>query len=354
MSSYEPEGAATTVARPSVDLRTSWLGIPLAHPLVASASPLSKTLDGIRQLEDAGASAIVMFSLFEEEIEREAHALDHYLEFGAESHPEAIRYTPDVIEYGPGPEGYVDLIRRAKAAVDVPIIASLNGATPGGWTRYAHALEEAGADALELNLYHVPTDPTITGAEIERRYLEVVKSVRAQVRVPLAVKLGSNLSAPANVAAQLVGAGADGLVLFNRFYQPDLDLEALEVVPHLVLSDSDELRLPLRWVAILFGRVQADLAITSGVHGHIDVLKGMMAGARVTMVASELLKNGVGRIGPIVEDVRAWMIEHEYDSIAQMQGSLSQARAADPDAFERANYMRVLASWRPDTTGQLV
>ncbi|MFO7544445.1 MAG: dihydroorotate dehydrogenase-like protein [Trueperaceae bacterium] len=353
MSSYEPEGAATAVAATMVDVRTSWLGIPLAHPLVASASPLSKTLDGIRQLEDAGASAIVMFSLFEEEIEREARALAHYMEFGAESNPEAIRYTPEVVEYGPGPEAYVDLIRRAKAAVDVPIIASLNGATPGGWTRYAHALEEAGADALELNLYHVPTDPGVTGAEIERRYLEVVKSVRAQVQVPLAVKLGSNLSAPANVAAQLVGAGADGLVLFNRFYQPDLDLETLEVVPHLVLSDSDELRLPLRWVAIMFGRVQADLAITSGVHGHIDVLKGMMAGARVTMVASELLRNGVGRIGHIVEDMRAWMIDHEYDSIAQMQGSLSQARAADPEAFERANYMRVLASWRPDTTGQL-
>lgn len=354
MSSFEPEGSASAVADTAVELGTSWLGLPLKHPVVASASPLSKTLDGIRQLEDAGASAIVMFSLFEEEIEREARALDHYLEFGAESHAEAIRYTPDVIRYGPGPDKYVDLVARAKEAVDVPVIASLNGASPGGWTHYARVLEEAGADAIELNLYHVPTDPAVSGAEVERRYLDVVTSVREQVRVPLAVKLGSNLSAPAHVAQQLATAGANGLVLFNRFYQPDLDLDALEVVPHLVLSRSDELRLPLRWVAILHGRVPVDLAITSGVHGHVDVLKAMMAGARVTMLASELLRHGVGRIGQIVEDVRAWMVEHEYASIAQMQGSLSQAKAADPEAFERANYMRILASWRPDTTGQLL
>lgn len=338
----------------SIDLRTRYLGLELKHPLVPSASPLSQTLDGIRRMEDAGASAVVMYSLFEEQIEHESLSLEHYMTYGSESYAEALSYFPEPQDYNVGPDGYLELVRAAKEAVDIPIIGSLNGASPGGWTRYARLIQEAGADALELNVYHLPTDPSVSGEDVERLYFDVLRDVREMVSIPLTVKLSPYFSSMANMAQRLARAGADGLALFNRFYQPDFDLEALEVGPHLVLSSSDELRLPLRWIAILYGRVQADFALTTGVHSHLDVLKGLMAGASVTMVASELLRSGVWRLTDILEDLKAWMVEREYASVNQMQGSMSQQHVADPEAFERANYMRTLQSFRFDPTGLLV
>jgi dihydroorotate dehydrogenase (fumarate) len=336
------------------DLSTTYLGLKLKHPVVPSASPLSQTLDGIRRLEDAGASAIVMYSLFEEQIEGESHLLDHYLTYGAESYAEAVNYFPEMDRYNVGPDAYLELLRSAKAAVDIPIIGSLNGTTAGGWVEYARLMQEAGADALELNIYYVATDPMWRGEEVERMYLDVVRSVKAQVSVPVAVKVGPYFSSFANMAKQFRDAGADALVLFNRFYQPDFDLERLSVTPNLVLSNRNELRLPLRWVAILYGRVDVDLAITSGVHTYEDVIKGVMAGANVTMMASELLRSGVWRIREIVDEMTRWMTEREYESVEEMRGSMSQKNVAEPSAFERANYMKVLQSWRFDPTGMLL
>lgn len=336
------------------DLSTSYLGIKLAHPLVASASPLSYTLDGIRRLEDAGVAAVVMYSLFEEQIEQESHALHHYLEYGTHSYAEALDYFPQPDQFNVGPHEYLELLRKAKEATQIPIMGSLNGVSSGGWIEYARMMQEAGADAIELNLYYLPTDPTLTGLEVEEMYLDVVRDVSQSVTIPIAVKVGPYFSNFTHMAARFVQAGASGLVLFNRFYQPDFDLEHLEVTPNLVLSRADELRLPLTWIAILYGRIQADFAITSGVHSHLEVLKGMMAGAKVAMMASELLKNGVERVGAILQDLQTWMQEHEYESIRQMQGSMSQKHVANPDAFERGNYMKVLRSWRPDPTGRLI
>jgi dihydroorotate dehydrogenase (fumarate) len=330
-----------------MDLSTRYLGLSLKHPIVPSASPLGRTLGSIRRLEDAGAAAIVLPSLFEEQISQAGLRLDHYLSFGAESFAEALTYLPELGRYRVGPEDYLELILRAKEVVDVPIIGSLNGVSVGGWIEYARAIEQAGADALELNMYYLPTDPRLSGEAVEDMYLDVFREVRRHVSIPVAVKLSPFLSSIANIAMRMARAGADGLVLFNRFYQPDFDIEQLEVVPHIVLSKSEDLRLPLRWVAILYGRVPVDFAITSGVHTCDDALKGLMAGARVTMMASELLQRGVQRIGEIVEEISSWLEVHEYESIAQMQGSLSQQHAADPDGFERANYMKALQSWRP-------
>jgi dihydroorotate dehydrogenase (fumarate) len=320
---------------------------------VPSASPLSRSVEHICQLEDAGAAAIVMYSLFEEEITHESHQLDHYLSYGSNSFAESLSYFPDMAAATIGAEEYLNLIGRAKRVVDIPIIASLNGVSSGGWTDYARKIEEAGADALELNIYYIPTDIGMPGAEVEQMYLDVVGDVKRSVSIPVAVKLSPYFSATANMAYRLADAGADALVLFNRFYQPDFDLENLEVVPHLVLSNPYEMRLPLRWVAILYGRVPVDFAITSGVHTHEDVLKGLMAGAKVTMMASELLQNGLGRIDEILRGMLIWMEEREYESVFQMQGSMSQQSVAEPAAFERANYMKVLQSWRPDPAGQL-
>ena len=336
-----------------MDLTTRYMGLTLKHPVVPSASPLSKNLDSIRALEDSGASAVVMYSLFEEQINEESQILDHYLTYGAESHAEAVSYFPDMAHYNVGPDAYLELVRAAKTAISVPVIASLNGVSKGGWTSFARQIQSAGADALELNVYYIPTDPDLTGAEVERMYVDVLKEVKAAVTIPVAIKLGPYFSSTANMARQFSAAGADALVLFNRFYQPDFDLEALEVVPHLALSTSDELKVPLRWAAILSGRVPVDLAITSGVHTPADVLKAVMAGASVVQVASELLHHGSGRIAELVEGVRAWGEEREYESIAQMCGSMSQRNVAEPAAFERANYMKVLASWRPDPTSRL-
>ena len=324
------------------DLTTTYLGFHLKNPLVASASPLSKKLDTVRRIEDAGAAALVMYSLFEEQITHESQELDHYLERGTHSFAEALTYFPDLDYHNLGTEPYLEHLHQIKQAVNIPVIGSLNGISTGGWVEYAHRIEQAGADALELNIYYLPTDPDLTGAELEEDYVQLVKDVRAKVKLPIAVKLSPYFTALPNLAKRIVEAGADGLVLFNRFYQPDFDLEELEVVPNLVLSTSHELRLPLRWIAILYGRIQADFALTSGVHTAQDVLKAMMAGANVAMMTSTLLENGVGRIMHILTDLQEWMEEHEYESIEQMRGSMSQQAVTEPAAFERANYIRAL------------
>jgi dihydroorotate dehydrogenase (fumarate) len=325
-----------------IDLSTRYLGLRLASPLVASASPLSESVDAIRAMEDAGAAAVVLSSLFEEQIVSESDALDRYLSSGADSHAEAAGYFPDIHDYRLGPDAYLEHIRRAKAAVDIPIVASLNGVSTGGWVTFAQEMQQAGADALELNIFYVPTDPRLTGAAVEQMYEDVVRDVRASVTIPLAVKLGHAFSALAHVARRLDRTGVNGLVLFNRFYLPDFDLERLEVVPRLTLSSSWELLLRLHWVAILHGHVGADLAVTGGVHEAEDVLKAMMAGARVAMMTSALLRHGIPHLGRVRAALLAWMEAHEYASIAEMQGSMSYRSVREPSAFERANYMKVL------------
>lgn len=336
-----------------MDLTTTYLGLTLRNPIVPSASILSEKVENIVRMAEAGAAAVVMHSLFEEQITGESEAFDHYLSYGEAISPEAHSYFPDLGEFV-GPDEYLEHIRRAKEQVDIPIIGSLNGVSVGGWVEYARLIEEAGADALELNIYYIPTSPDLSATELEATYLETVRAVKEQVSIPVAVKLSPFFTSLPHMAKRLADAGADGLVLFNRFYQPDLDLENLEAVPRLRLSTSDELLLPLRWIAILYGRVPVDLALTTGVHTHIDVLKGLMAGAKVTMMASALLKNGIGYIRQVLDDLVVWMEEHEYESVAQMQGSLSQARVPNPAAFERANYMKTLHAWRPDPTGLLL
>ena len=328
-----------------IDLTTTYLGLPLKNPLVASASPLTKKVDLAKRLEEAGAAAIVMYSLFEEQITHESRELDFYLSHGAEHYAEALSYFPDLERYNIGPEPYLRHLSRVKQAVSIPVIGSLNGISPGGWVEYAHKIEEAGADALELNIYYLPTDPDVTSGELEANYVSLVRSVRARVKIPVAVKLSPFFTALPNVARRFAEAGASGLVLFNRFYQPDFDLDQLEVVPSLNLSTSNDLRLPLNWIAVLYGRVSCDLALTSGVHGAADVLKAMMAGANVAMLTSELLSKGIFRIRDILDELRAWMVEHEYESIEQMRGSMSQINVAEPAAFERANYMKALNSF---------
>jgi dihydroorotate dehydrogenase (fumarate) len=325
-----------------MDLTTTYMGMKLLNPIVPSASPLSQNVSGIRYMEDAGAAAVVMHSLFEEQLTFESRQLDHYLSYGTDSFAEATSYFPEMESYKVGPDEYLDLIYQAKGAVSIPIIGSLNGVSTGGWVTYAQKIEQAGADGLELNIYYIPTDVDMPGAEVEQMYLDVVQDVKSNISIPLAVKLSPYFSSTANMAYRLADVGADALVLFNRFYQPDLDLENLEVVPNLALSDSHELRLPLRWVAILYGHVPADFAITSGIHAYTDVLKGLMAGASITMMASELLKNGIHRISEILNELETWLKEHEYESVAQMQGSMSQKHVAEPAAFERANYMKIL------------
>ena len=328
-----------------IDLSTRYLGLTLASPLVASASPLGVSLDDIRALEDAGAAAVVLPSLFEEQLELESHRLDRYLSDGAESHAEAASYFPDIHHYNLGPDGYLEHIRRAKAAVRMPVIASLNGVSTGGWIGFAKKMQQAGADALELNIFYVPTDAALSGGAVEQMYEDVVRGVRREVTIPVAVKLGHCFSAPANLARRLDRVGIDGLVLFNRFYLPDFDLERLEVVPRLTLSSPSELLVRLHWVAILFGHVRADLAVTGGVHGAEDVLKAMMAGARVAMMTSALLRHGIDHLARVRSGLREWLDAHEYTSITEMQGSMSYRSVLEPAAFERANYMKVLGSY---------
>lgn len=329
-----------------MDLTTRYLGMSLKHPIVPSASPFSHTLEGIKQLEESGAAAVVMHSLFEEQINQEALILDHYLSYGSDSFAEALSYFPEASAFQVGPEEYLELIRKAKEQTSIPIIGSLNGVSSGGWIKHARLIEEAGADALELNIYYLPTNPSLAGAAVEELYLEALRSVKQEVSIPVAVKLNPYFSSIPHMAGRLAEARADGLVLFNRFYQPDFDLEQLEVTPRLSFSTSEDLRLPLTWVAILYGRVNTDLAITTGVHSYQDVLKGLMAGAKVTMMAAHLLQHGPGRIQEILNQVTEWMEAHEYESVRQMQGSMSQVHVAEPAAFERANYMKVLQSYR--------
>ncbi len=328
-------------------LNTKYLGLNLKNPLVASASPLTRELDNFRKLEDAGASAIVMHSLFEEQINIESEELDRYLSVAEHVSAEALDMFPEASDYHLGPDEYLEQIVKAKAAVNVPIIGSLNGISPGGWTRYAKLIQDAGADALELNIYFIPTNPNIDAEQIENEYSYLVKEVKRGLRIPVAVKLSPFFTSMASFANRMDKAGANGLVLFNRFYQPDFDLEELDVVPTLQLSRSNELRMRLHWVAILFGKIQADMAVTGGVHTAEDVIKSMMAGARVAMTTSALLQNGIDYMRFILTEIREWMEKHEYESIEQMQGSMSQKSVRHPAAYERANYVKVLSSYAP-------
>jgi len=337
-----------------IDLSTNYLGLKLASPLVVSASPLSRDVDGVCRLEEAGASAVVLYSLFEEQLRQEEAELNHRLSAGTESFAESLSYFPQANEFHTGPEGYLDHIRKSKAAVGLPIIASLNGSTLGGWTKFATEVQRAGADAIECNIYSIPTDPKVTAADIEKTYIDIVKAVKGAVTIPVAVKLSPFFSNFTNMAHQLDEAGADGLVLFNRFYQPDIDLEELEIRPNVLLSSQQALRLPLTWIGILHGRVKASLAGTGGVHTAEDVVKLLMVGSNVTMLCSSLLRHGINHLRHVERELREWMEEHEYESVQQMQGSMSQVRCADPGAFERAQYMRAvkgmqhihMAGWR--------
>lgn len=329
-----------------MDLSTQYMGMKLKNPIVPSASPLSQTVDSVKALEDAGAAAVVVYSLFEEQITHESGELDHYLSYGTESYAEATSYFPEQDDYNMGPYEYLDHIANLKKATDIPIIGSLNGVSSGGWVQYAKNIEQAGADALELNVYYIPTNVNLTGSEIENMYIDTLKSIKENISIPVAIKLSPFFTSMSNMARRLDHAGADALVLFNRFYQPDLDLDKLEVVPNLVLSTNWEMRLPMRWIAILHGHVKASLAATSGIHSYQDVLKIMMAGGNIAMMCSELLRNGVGRISEILNQMEVWMDENEYESIKMMQGSMSQKSVQEPAAFERANYMKALQSYR--------
>lgn len=329
-----------------MDLSTTYLGLKLKNPIVASASPLSRSMDSMRRLEDAGASAIVMHSLFEEQITHEAASLDHYKSYGTESYAEALSYFPDTGDYHFAPEEYLELVAKASTKIEIPVIASMNGITPGGWTSYAKKMEEAGASALELNVYYLPTDTAMSGVDVEKRYSDILKQVRSAIKIPIAVKLSPFFSSIPNIAQRLVHEGADGLVLFNRFYQPDIDLDELDVKPGVALSTPFANRLPMRWIGILFGKIKASLAATSGIHSAEDVLKLTMAGADVTMMCSALLMHGSEYISTILKEIEHWMKEHEYESIEQMKGSLSHKSIAEPSAYERANYMKALNRYK--------
>lgn len=332
-----------------MDLTTTYLGLNLRSPLIPSAAaPLSEDIDNIKLMEDAGAAAIVLHSLFEEQLVQEKFELHHHLTHGTESFAESLTYFPEPEIFHVGPELYLEHIRQAKAAVKIPIIASLNGYTPGGWVEYAHLMQQAGADAIELNIYYVPTDPNTTSAEVEQNYLDILRDVKAEVTIPVAIKLSPFFSNMANMAKRLDAAGADALVLFNRFYQPDIDLENLEVYPHLVLSSQNETRLPMRWISILYGRIGADLAATSGIQTGQDAIKLLMAGAKVTQLCGVLLRHGIEHLQVIEQEIIHWMETHEYVSIEQMQGSMSQINCPNETAFERAQYMKAIQSYMPD------
>ena len=328
------------------NLATTYLGLKLKNPLVASSSPMTGSLESIQELEKAGIAAVVLPSLFEEEIIHESLELDHYLSDSENISAESPAHWPVIESFLLKPEVYIEKLTRVKQAVSIPVIGSMNGVSTGGWIKYAQKMEAAGADAVELNLYYLPVSPGLSATELEENYVRLVQDVCKSINIPVAVKLGPFFSAIPNMAKRLVEAGARGLVLFNRFYQPDIDIESLEVVPNLVLSTSNELRLPLRWIAILYGKVNADLALTSGVHTGADVVKSALAGARAVMMASELLHNGADRIPAILGEVEAWMVEHEYETYQQMLGSLSQKSIPDPAAYERANYIKALKSFK--------
>jgi dihydroorotate dehydrogenase (fumarate) len=328
-----------------MNLTTNYLGLKLRTPLVPAASPLSENIDDIKKMEDAGASAVVLYSLFEEQLRQDRAELNQSMEQGTESFAEALTYFPEPESYNLGPEEYLKHIAQAKKSVRIPVIASLNGSSAGGWTSYAKQIQQAGADALELNIYYIPTDMKLSASDVEQTYLDILKAVKKEVTIPVAVKLSPFFTNFACMAEKLDAAGANGLVLFNRFYQPDIDLETLEVKPNILLSTPMAMRLPLRWIAILHGRLHANLAATSGIHRATDALKMLMAGADVTMLCSVLLRHGIPQIGVIEREMTAWMQEHEYESVAQLKGSLSQKKCPAPTAFERAQYMRALSSY---------
>jgi dihydroorotate dehydrogenase (fumarate) len=329
-----------------MDLSVSYLGLSLSNPFMPGASPLVDNLDTVKRLEDAGAAAIVMHSLFEEQVLQEQLATIHHMEVHAESFAEATSYFPRLSEFALGPDQYLTHIERIKKTVRIPVIASLNGITSGGWVDYARRMQEAGADALELNVYYLATDATEPGSAVERRTLDILRAVKQTVTVPVAVKLSPYISSMAHFAAELDRAGADGLVLFNRFYQPEIDIEQLEVIPRLELSTSSELLLRLRWLAVLRDRVSASLAVSGGVHTATDAIKAIMAGADAVQMVSALLRHGPDHLRTVRRDLETWMEAHEYTSLAQMRGCMSHARSPDPAAFERANYIRVLQGWR--------
>lgn len=328
------------------DLTTTYLGIKLKNPLIASASPLTGHLESIQEMEKAGVAAVVLPSLFEEEIIHESLELDHYLSYGEDISAESPTHWPAIDSFMLKPEAYIEKLTRFKKGVTIPVFGSLNGVSTGGWIKYAKKMEEAGADAIELNLYYLPVDSRLSAGELETTYVNLVGDVRKSIQIPMAIKLSPFFTAFPNMAERLVQAGADALVLFNRFYQPDLDIEALEVTPNLVLSNSNELRLPMRWIAILYGKVKADLALTTGVHTAEDVIKAIMAGASGVMLTSELLQNGIQRIPSLLVEVEKWMLDHEYGSIEQLRGSLSQRSIHEPAAYERANYIKALKTFR--------
>lgn len=329
-------------------LSTKYMGLELSNPIVAAASPISKEIDNIKRMEDAGVGAVVMYSLFEEQINYESHELDHFLAQGSNSFAEALSYFPEPQEFHLGPEEYLNHIQKAKKRVKVPIIGSLNGVSTGGWINYANKIQEAGADALELNIYFIPTDPALSSNDLEESYVTLVRDIKKSIKIPVAVKLSPFFSNMSNMATRLSKAGANALVLFNRFYQPDIDLDALEVVPKATLSragESQEFRLPLRWIAILYGKISCDLAITTGIHSAPEVIKSLLAGANVTMMASELLNNGIKRITEIKADLANWLDQREYESVSQMIGSMSQRSVPFPSVFERAHYMRAITNF---------
>ncbi|MDO8580508.1 MAG: dihydroorotate dehydrogenase-like protein [Candidatus Omnitrophota bacterium] len=332
----------TPHSKTSPDLTTEYLGMTLKNPLIASASPLSYTLSNARKLEEAGISAIVLFSLFEEQIIHETHTLHDHFTRGTDSYPEALTYFPEPSQFILGPDEYLNHIEKLKKEIKVPIIGSINGYSLGGWTKYAKKIENAGADALELNIYFIPTDPHVPGSDVEQKYIDILHSVKSSISIPVAIKLSPFFSNMANMAKRLEETGADGLVLFNRFYQPDIDLANLEVTPNILLSTPQAMRLPLRWIAILHGRIKCSLSATSGVHTHEDVLKLLMVGADATMLCSTLLKNGISRVSEILGKMKDWMIENEYQSVSQMKGSMSQKSCPNPELFERGNYVKAL------------
>lgn len=332
----------------NIDLSTTYLGLKLKNPLVASASPLTGKLDTLRQLNDSGIAAVVLPSLFEEQIEHDELQLDRLFEFQTNSYAESLSYFPAEADFGKGSQEYLELIEAAKRQLSVPLIASLNGQSRGGWTRYARMIEDAGADALELNVYFVPTDCDMDGAEVERRYVDLVAEVKQSVHIPLAVKIGSQFSSIPNLAFRLMNAGADGLVLFNRFLEPDIDLESLKFTPDLVLSQRYEVRLPLRWIAILRDQLQCSLAATSGIHDATNVIRALLVGADVAMMTTGLLKRGPAVVAQIHDELTAWLADHEYTSVEQLKGSMSRANCPNPSALERANYMQALATYTPE------
>jgi dihydroorotate dehydrogenase (fumarate) len=328
-----------------MDLSTKYLGLKLRSPLVVSASPMSEDVDNIKRMEDAGAAAVVLYSLFEEQLRQDRLELDKHLQQGTESFAEALTYFPEPDEFKLGPEEYLKHIAAAKKSTRIPIIASLNASSVGGWTDYAKQIQQAGADALELNIYYIPTDMNLTSTEVEMNYLDILKAVKAGVNIPVAVKLSPFFSNFANMAKRLDQAGANGLVLFNRFYQPDIELESLEVKPNILLSTPMAMRLPLRWIALLYGKLNASLAATSGIHRATDALKMLLAGADVTMLCSTVIRHGIPQIAMIEREMVEWLIEHDYESVKQLKGSLSQKNCPEPAAFERAQYMKALTGY---------